>query len=476
MRWHISPLIVVTVKVKYCFKRGGTYYWQRVIPTKHRSRYASSAPLKQNLHTLDPAVAARKAEKLNAECEAVWAAMDRDATITPPQARDAGGKLLRSEYGITNLQDACPDALDAFYERLDAKRGAYALRQFDSEYAYYHAPETAFLDHDELAAIKAIHSKDLFLLSDAIEVYLQEHPQRGGSSFDGITYDARTQCNRLIKLLGDKELTAYTRDDAKAFRDYLLGTGVATRTVERYLKPVMAVFRKAKAEKSLQMPDIWEKMTIEGLGQDSTPRASVEQPELERLREACRTVDDDIRWLIALQVDTGARISEVAGLRLQDIHTNAPVPFVDFVSHPARGFKTACSVRKVPLVGAALWAAKRIHATATKGQELAFPRYLREKTGRVSGDATSSAVNSWLESRGFAFTSHSLRHAMKDRLVNANATKQTQDAILGHAREDVGDEYGRGSMLARLQNFLERSLHSGEGGTWVAVEHPAMSP
>lgn len=159
----------------------------------------------------------------------------------------------------------------------------------------------------------------------------------------------------------------------------------------------------------------------------------------------------------------GARIGEVAGLRLQDIHVSgSQVPHVVIASHPARRLKTPVSARKVPLVGAALWAAQRIYATASPGQALAFPRYLRGSS--ISGDAASATVNKWLALKGFSCTSHGFRHTMKDRLRNANVPKPLQDEILGHSRSSGGEDYGEGTMLERLQEALERSLHTARGG------------
>ena len=72
------------------------------------------------------------------------------------------------------------------------------------------------------------------------------------------------------------------------------------------------------------------------------------------------TIDDDMRWLIALISDTGMRLGEAAGLHLDDIRLNEPIPHIDLKPHPWRSLKTKGSERCIPLVGAALWAAGRI--------------------------------------------------------------------------------------------------------------------
>ena len=54
------------------------------------------------------------------------------------------------------------------------------------------------------------------------------------------------------------------------------------------------------------------------------------------------------------------RLSEAAGLLKEDLKVNDSIPHVDIKPHPWRSLKTKSSIRKVPLVGASLWSAKRI--------------------------------------------------------------------------------------------------------------------
>lgn len=471
MRFHLSPLLTVTLKHSYT-RNDGQIYWQRKLPKRHLDRYPSTATLKRNLFTRDPVIAAQKIARLDREHEALWKAMDNDPTLTPETAREAATRLLKA-HGIENPRLAAPAQADQFFARLEEKRIAYAEAQHDPEDAYHHAPDDEYLDKSEVEALRMLQGSTLFLFSDAIEVYLAEHQNAGKASFADTAAFTRTCCAKFTKLLGDKELTSYTRDDAKAFRDHLLASGLKTASVKRNMTPVRATFRKAIAEKQLKIADIWEKLSIAGLGEDSTRRASVEHDESTRLRTECRAADDDIRWLIALHLDVGARIAEVAGLHLTDIRPDAlPVPYVEFRPTTARTLKGESaghtySRRKVPLVGAALWAAQRIHANAKPGQVFAFPRYLTER-GTIKSDSASAAVNKWLSSQGFRFTSHSFRHAMKDRLRNANAPKLVQDEVGGWSRSSMAEGYGEGTALGILHGYLLRSLDTANGAPQVS--------
>ncbi|MCL2525230.1 MAG: tyrosine-type recombinase/integrase [Betaproteobacteria bacterium] len=466
MRFYLSPILCVTVRHSYTLK-SGAIYWQRKKPKHLMHRYTNSAPLKQNLHTSDPAVAAKKIAQLDAAVEAQWRLMEADPDFVPTSVRHRGAAALKA-CGILDPRAPCPDALDAFIARLQDKRGAYAEAHHDPEWAYYDAPSSAYLAPEEVAAVKLLNGRDLFLFSDAIEVYLTEHQNAGGPGFAKMSQFTRTCCENFMKLVGDRELTAYTRDDAKAYRDSLMGR-LKTESVKRNMTPVAAVFRRAHMEKSLPLPTIWEEVTIPGFGKDRTPRVSAAQADIDRLRAACYAADDDIRWLVGLQVDLCTRISEVAGLRVEDLRPDAsPVPYVEFAPNAARSLKgetrgSIASRRRVPLVGAALWAAQRIRDTAAPGQQYAFPRYLG-KDGTIKGGSASAAVAKWMRSIGLVgadgktLTSHNFRHTMRDRLRNANAPRWVQDEVGGWARASVGAGYGEGTALKQLHGFMVAAL------------------
>jgi hypothetical protein len=106
-------------------------------------------------------------------------------------------------------------------------------------------------------------------------------------------------------------------------------------------------------------------------------------------------IDDEMRWLVALISDTGMRLAEGAGLMKQDfVGLDTDLPNVRIAKHPWRNLKTASSNRNVPLVGASLWAAKKIVASDNT-TDFAFPRYNRQVI--TSANSASAALNKWLK-------------------------------------------------------------------------------
>ena len=96
----------------------------------------------------------------------------------------------------------------------------------------------------------------------------------------------------------------------------------------------------------------------------------------------------------------------------------------------------------------ALLAAKRAVAAHSGKHEGLFPNYAKPR----GNDSASAAVNKRLKT--WDITSHCFRHAMKDRLRNADVPKDIRDEIQGHGSGDMDDHYGKGRALKRKQEDL----------------------
>ena len=89
------------------------------------------------------------------------------------------------------------------------------------------------------------------------------------------------------------------------------------------------------------------------------------------------------------------RLAEGAGLLKQDfIGLDTDLQYVRIIKHPWRNLKTASRERRIPLVGEALCAAKRILKIGN-GSDFAFPRYNR--TSSTAANSASAALNKWLK-------------------------------------------------------------------------------
>ena len=289
-------------------------------------------------------------------------------------------------------------------------------------------------------------------LLDALKVYLDLKGKGRPKTF---RLAAERSCNYLISLCGNKPLSSYTRQDALQFRDWLVARGLTGSSVTRNFSYLKAVINFALSEYALDIRN-----PFVGVYHDRSAGILVRKPiPLEAIRivqSECRSIDDDMRWLIALISDTGMRLAEGAGLLKEDlVGLNSKHPYVKITKHPWRNLKTASSERKIPLVGQALWAAKRI-VEVDNQTDFAFPRYNRNQL--TTANSASAALNKWLKQYvPSECTMHCFRHSMRDRLRAVQCPADITDQIGGWTTGGVGQGYGSGYPLSVMQEWLEKT-------------------
>ena len=171
------------------------------------------------------------------------------------------------------------------------------------------------------------------------------------------------------------------------------------------------------------------------------------------LVNACKNKDDEIRWLLTLQLGLGCKLIEVVGLALRDLRLNVGLPYVSFQSNSQKKFKSISSRRNVPLVGVSLWAAYKIVESAKRRQFYAFPRYTNERQCNVN--SASAAINKWIRSLGINRTTYDLQYTMRDRLEEAGMPKLAQDFIVGYEPKKKVDDSKISYGLEQLKVWLE---------------------
>ena len=287
----------------------------------------------------------------------------------------------------------------------------------------------------------SIGSKQPITLSEALETYLT---QKGDSKPKTFKAAAQRACTYLVDACGAKTLAEYTRADALSYRDYLIAKGLVGSSVSRVMSSIRAIFNFAISEYALDL-----KNPFVGMYFDKSAGVSKRLPipidDIIKVQHLCRTIDDDLRWLVALISDTGMRLAEGAGLLKSDIILDGDIPHISLKPHPWRPLKTSGSQRDIPLVGTSLWAAQRL-SEAFPDSHYAFPRY--NKKDLTNSNSASAALNKWLHQYvPNGCTMHSFRHSMRDRLRAVECPSDIIDQIGGWATEGVGHSYGEGYSI-----------------------------
>ncbi|OAN77104.1 integrase [Jannaschia sp. EhC01] len=286
-------------------------------------------------------------------------------------------------------------------------------------------------------------------LSEAVSIYLRLKGQGRPVTFQRA---AERSCGYVIDVCGDKDITSYTKSDANAFRDDLIKRGLAGSSITRVFGTVRSVINFAASEVGVEMTNPFGNVYYDRNAGVSS-RAPLPIDAIRSIQGECRKLDDDLRWLIAMASDTGMRLAEVAGLLKSDLKLDGPVPHIVVQEHPWRRLKTSGSARKVPLVGTALWAARRVHESVSDS-DFAFPRYC--SPNKTNANSASAALNKWMKPQvPQKCTMHSFRHSMRDRLRAVECPADIVDQIGGWETEGVGHSYGDGYPFEILFKWME---------------------
>ena len=285
-------------------------------------------------------------------------------------------------------------------------------------------------------------------LKEAVDAYLL---LKGGVTNPVFVRTARRNGRYVIAALGNRPITAYSSADAAKFRDYLFENGLSLGSVRRIFGSVRSIINLVMREQGIEGANAFARTYMpERNGQKE--RLPIPSVALSVLQQNCKDKDDEARWLIALISDTGMRLAEAAGLAMNDIYIDEELPHVSIRTHSWRRLKTKSSERLVPLVGASLWAAKRLHQS---GGAFAFPRYCNEQG--CNANSASAALNKWMRGIiGNEYVIHGLRHSLRDRLRAVDCPSDITDQIGGWTTEGVGHGYGRGYSLEVKAKWMRK--------------------
>jgi integrase len=387
-------------KLKYLSReRSGLLLYSRQIPSDLRAYYEGRILRRQSLRTHDPIAAAREALRLARIDDQIWEALRAGALDIDTAKASLGGTV-----------------------------------------------DPITMQH--ILKLAGRPAPKRHTLSDALAEYLRKYQGRDPRSLE----NAVRAFARATDVLGNPALEDIKRADARRVLDAMLGTGLKTASIKRYLATISAIFSVAILEFELDTRNPFAAMTIPKLLEDARTIPSFSDDELRRIATAGLAQKIEPGLIATMQSETGCRVAEIASLRTGDVHLDAPIPYVDIKEHRQLGrrLKTGkSSERALPLIGVSL-AAGRLAYAATDGTGWLFP-----KTGKIN---PASTVNRWLirtlgQSAG---RSHSFRHSMESRLIRAGIGQRLVDTIMGHKTGGMGSVYFSGYSLADLADALNK--------------------
>ncbi|MDR6953761.1 integrase [Ancylobacter sp. 3268] len=251
--------------------------------------------------------------------------------------------------------------------------------------------------------------------------------------------------------LGDVGLADISRTEVLKFRDWWMTKvekeGLRAYTANRSFTDIKGMLAVVDGALRTSFHAVWEKVSLPETNKTKLRKRPMFDPDWVQERflaaDALNSLNLDARLIVYVMIETGMRLGEVCNLRAQDIRVTDAIPHVEVAERDDRRQKTEYSIRRIPLVGVALWALRQ----APQG----FPRYAD------NADSASAAINKQITAlklrQSPRHTIYSLRHTFQFRIENAGASDRMQADLMGH--EFGRPLYGDGPEMKRRQALLD---------------------
>jgi integrase len=263
----------------------------------------------------------------------------------------------------------------------------------------------------------------------------------------------RVALSTFLSLAGDRDVRDYTRQDAKLFVHYLEMKGNKTATIRRRINSLSAIMNYAYSELDLDKRNPFTRLFIQNEGADVFKRGTFANDQLKWGYDKALSSGGTVKLLMPLLGETGCRLAEIVGLRLEDIDLDNELLHIR--PNSARRLKNKTSERVLPLVGYAKPAIDQVQIQAD--DEWLFPQYI--KSGHCYATHASNAVNKWLKKDFGGLTAHSLRHTFRDRLRAVECPMDMIDQIGGwKSITSIGNSYGRGFTMDQYRQYLDKIM------------------
>lgn len=446
----MGSLVIGNIKVTMSHLRqvGKHWYYQRAVPAAVQEQLGKKL-IKIKLDSIKGNVVLQ-AERLAKDHDSLFKALREDSSLVPSEQKLAAIALLATKglkSGDANIGlkwPQIPISHEGETPHIDAFVDVYVERLREGE-----------TTEAEDLAFEMLRSPLPILLSETLDVYFCNHQRGQDKEFRKTT---KAHWDKLIRSAGDIALASLDRSIAKTYMNSRLDEGLKTQSVKREMNLLSAVINKAIVELEIPMRNPFERLSPSALGDDASKKQVLSKEQLCSVIKAAQVANDDIRRIILLQAATGARLSEIVGLRSSDVKVLDGTSYLHFQIHTdefgKRTLKNQNSVREVPLLPFAQ-AAALSQLKDSKGKFL-FQRYI-SKDGAVNGNSADNAVNKWLKKQVTGLTSHSFRHTIKTYLREVTS-KAISDEITGHGSKDVSDQYGLGVSLQTKLDALNKAF------------------
>jgi integrase len=254
---------------------------------------------------------------------------------------------------------------------------------------------------------------------------------------------------KLTDYVGTEDAGKITDTDIIGWKDSLVASDLAPKTIANHLVVVKSFFRWAKVNKHIQ----------------SNPATDVEYKPKRDLSKNKRSYTDEEARLILLAARsekkahkrlapwiaafTGARIDEICGSMVSDVMQQEGIRVLRIdpaYREEGASVKNPESVRVVPVHPAIIAEGFLDYVKTLPADGPLFPKIKPDRFGKRGGNG-SKTIGRWVRN-GLGIKdsrvqpNHAWRHRFADECRKVGIPREVRFALDGHKLTDVGDEYG----------------------------------
>ena len=423
----------------YVITRNNNKHFKRRIPTKYKEYYPKSLEfVTMSLCTDSERIAQERALTLNTELEKFWEESfnnkNDDFSVGTNALID---KTRRLGFRYKQVHEIAESEIVEIVNRV------LVLKQLEG------------VNEEDISLLLGKHEKPKLFLEDVLRDYFEfERPNLLKKSQDQIRKwknPRKKAIRNFIAICGNVSVSEIERSHIVSFRswwaDRIEGEGLNAKSANKelmHLKRILG-FAKDHYDLDIEIDKLFASTRFMQLESRRKPFETNYISNVLLKPRSLKNLHEEAKWLIYAMADTGARPGELLGLRAEngDIRLDTDIPYID-LNDQFRTLKTKQSIRKIPLVGASLYAFQNLPGGF---------RHYREKH-----DNASAAISSFLHDNNLLpssdHTLYSLRHSFEDRLTEVEPPDKVQAALMGH--KYTRERYGNGPSLELKKRWLDR--------------------
>jgi len=448
---------------RYLLKRGGQWYYSRRPPVRFRE-LETREYVRVSLRTSSLEIARMRRDALEVADNEYWQALALEDDLS------GGVSTARQETEYKRHKSATARAISLgfIYKRADEIVQSVATEEILERISILEkntgkslvAPEPvadALLGGVSEPAIGG-HS-----ISAAFKIYLKEIVfselfNKSATQQKAWTKTKQTSLDYFVKIMGDMPMNKIERKDALKYKKWWMErmlpsdpkkAAIQPNTANRHVGNIRQLYEAyfahfGEEERVNPFRNIYFRGDVRSRVQSFEDEWVRDKILLPGLFDA---LHPELRSLIYILIETGARMSEIISLEGDDIHLDSKIPYISIRPKANRQLKTPSSERDIPLVGVALEGMKQVSA--------GFPKYTG-KNALVSANLMKAFQNRKL----FPTKDHviySFRHAFEKRMQEANIDYGLRCILMGHKNDRPS--YGDGGSIEYRRDELLKIAH-----------------